>query len=208
MDLAARLLLALAVAGGGASFAQEAASGIDLRATVTGQAMYAGSEVSPGVRSLWYPTVKLNDQWSLSGVFQVVSRPWDRDEAGQGYGIRGRLLQLNLAWAHSWKRGSAGIRAGEMLSAFGSFPLRYDDMDNPLTGMPVTYGYYTPVSLLGLAGVQADVAVGSWDARAQLVNSSPANPRSIFAHDQYANWAGGFGYTIRQGFRIGTSAYR
>jgi hypothetical protein len=207
MNLTARLLLILAAAAG-ASFAQEAVSGIDLRATVTAQAMYAGSEVSPGLHSLLYPTIKLNDQWSLSGVFQVISRPWDRDEARQGYGIRGRLLQLNLSWAHSWNRGSVVIRAGEMLSAFGSFPLRYDDMDNPLTGLPVTYGYYAPVSLLGLAGMQADVTLGKWDARAQLVNSSPANPRSIFAHDQYANWAGGFGYTVRQGIRVGTSAYR
>jgi hypothetical protein len=40
------------------------------------------------------------------------------------------------------------------------------------------------------------------------VNSSPANRRSIFESDQYGNWAGGLGYTIRQGFRIGGSAYR
>jgi hypothetical protein len=44
--------------------------------------------------------------------------------------------------------------------------------------------------------------------RAQFTNSSPANPRSVFDKDQYANWAGGAGYTIRQGFRIGVSAYR
>src|SRR6202044_1522323 len=37
--------------------------------------------------------------------------------------------------------------------------------------------------------------------------SSPANRRNIFESDQYGNWAGGLGYTIRQGLRIGGSAY-
>jgi hypothetical protein len=45
------------------------------------------------------------------------------------------------------------------------------------------------------------------DARAQFVNSSPANRRTIFENDQYGNWAGGIGYTIRQGFRVGGSAF-
>ena len=53
-----------------------------------------------------------------------------------------------------------------------------------------------------------DATRGRFDGRVQFANSSPANPRSIFAHDQYGNWAGGGGYTIRQGFRIGASAYR
>jgi hypothetical protein len=42
----------------------------------------------------------------------------------------------------------------------------------------------------------------------QFANSSPANPRSLFAKDQYGNWAGGAGYTIRQGIRVGVSGYR
>ncbi len=42
----------------------------------------------------------------------------------------------------------------------------------------------------------------------QFANSSPANPRSLFARDQYGNWAGGAGYTVRQGLRLDVSAYR
>jgi len=52
------------------------------------------------------------------------------------------------------------------------------------------------------------VTQGKWDGRIQLVNSSPADPRSIFENGQYANWAGGAGYTIRQGLRVGISSYR
>jgi hypothetical protein len=53
-----------------------------------------------------------------------------------------------------------------------------------------------------------DATRGKWDGRVQFANSSPANPRSLFGHDQYGNWAGGAGYTIRQGLRVGASAYR
>jgi hypothetical protein len=44
-----------------------------------------------------------------------------------------------------------------------------------------------------------DANRGKFDGRAQFANSSPAHPRCIFDHDQYGNWAGGGGYTIRQG---------
>ncbi|MGH9645546.1 MAG: hypothetical protein ACRD4E_01910, partial [Bryobacteraceae bacterium] len=64
------------------------------------------------------------------------------------------------------------------------------------------------VNIQGLAGAQVDGTIGPLDMRAQFTTSSPANPRSVFDKDQYANWAGGVGYTIRQGFRVGVSAYR
>lgn len=40
------------------------------------------------------------------------------------------------------------------------------------------------------------------------MNSSASNRRGIFDHDQYANWAGGAGFTVKQGFRVGASMYR
>jgi hypothetical protein len=101
------------------------------------------------------------------------------------------------------------VRVGELSTAFGSFSLHYDDRDNPLVDIPVQYGYYgSPVTLAGLAGAQADATWKKLDARAQFVNSSPANPRGIFDTEQYGSWAGGAGYTIRQGFRVGGSGYR
>ena len=86
--------------------------------------------------------------------------------------------------------------------------MRYDDAVNPLIDMPILYGYYGKISTMGMAGVQTDLTLGKWDARVQLVNSSPMNPRSIFDRDQYGNWAGGAGYTILQGLRIGVSGAR
>ena len=61
---------------------------------------------------------------------------------------------------------------------------------------------------LPISGAQVDATRGKVDARLQFANSSPTNPRSVFARDQYGNWAGGAGYTIRQGFRVGVSGYR
>ena len=101
------------------------------------------------------------------------------------------------------------VRVGQLPSAFGSFLLRYDDFANPLTGMPLSYGYYyKPISTLALTGAQAEVSVGKVDIRAQFVNSSAGNRRSLFDSDQYGQWAGGIGYTLRQGLRIGASGFR
>lgn len=199
--------------------AQEASSGFELRTTLSEGLFYAqqlaaeprsGAPVTAGFRGMLYPTWKLSTHWTVSGAIQAHSRPYFFEEfSTQGYGAKIDILQAHLSYSRFWKGGSAVIRAGQLSTAFGSFLLRYDDADNPLIDMPVSYGYYYKgVSNLGLAGAQADLTLGKADMRAQFVNSSPANPRGVFDRDQYGNWAGGVGYTIQQGFRVGVSAYR
>ena len=101
------------------------------------------------------------------------------------------------------------VKVGQLASAFGSFPLRYDDARNPLIDLPQSYGYYYfPVTVNGLPGAEIDATYGKVDARLQFTNSSPSNPRRLWQNDQYANWTFGAGYTLRQGFRIGASAVR
>jgi hypothetical protein len=199
--------------------AQEADSGFELRTTLSAVSSYSqefseaprnGSEVTGGFRAVLYPTWKLNSHWTISGVMQVHSRPYFREEfRTQGYGVKGDLLQLSLGYARFWEHNrSLVVRVGQLSSAFGAFLQRYDSADNPLIGVPSAYGYYyKPVTFQGLVGAQVDATAGKFDARAQFVNSSPANRRSIFENDQYGNWAGGLGYTIRQGLRVGGSAY-
>lgn len=197
---------------------QEARSGFDLRATVTGQTMASnalseeprsGSVATAGFRAIAYPTWKIGGNWFITGSMQLASRPFFyEDFSTTGYGLKGNLLQGTLNYARVSNKGSLLVRAGEMPTAFGTFLLRYDDADNPVVDLPAGYGYYyAPVSVLGLAGAQIDATRGRWDGRVQFANSSPANPRSIFAHDQYGNWAGGAGYTIRQGLHVGASSY-
>ena len=199
--------------------AQEASTGVDLRATVTAQAVSStelteaprsGSPMIAGARSVVYPTIKFNEHWFLTGALQLITRPYYyEDLSTTGYGAKGSVLQATLNYSRVSQKGSILLRAGQMPTAFGSFLLRYDDADNALVDLPVEYGYYySPVSILGVAGAQIDATRGKFDGRIQFANSSPANPRSIFGHDQYGNWAGGGGYTIRQGLRVGISGYR
>jgi hypothetical protein len=199
--------------------AQEASSGVDFRATLTGQAVASnelteaprfGAPMVLGSRGVLYPTWKINDNWFVSGALQLSTRPfYYEDLSTTGYGAKGLVLLSTLNYSRVSKKGYILVRAGQMPTAFGSFMLRYDDADNPLVDLPIEYGYYySVVSILGVAGAQIDATRGRWDARVQFANSSPSNPRSLFAHDQYGNWAGGAGFTIRQGFRVGASAYR
>ena len=165
--------------------------------------------VAAGFRSVVYPTWKYGDHWSITGALQLYSHPYFSETfTTPGYGAKGNILQASLNYVRVSDKGSIMVRAGQLSTAFGSFPLRYDDADNPLVDSPLQYGYYSLTSTLGLVAAQVDATRGRWDGRAQFANSSPANPRSVFAHDQYGNWAGGGGYTIRQGLRVGVSAYR
>jgi hypothetical protein len=210
--------IVLACAWSGPIASQEASSGADLRVTATAQlagsnelsdAPRNGAPVVPGGRLTLYPTFKLNENLYVTGALQLVTRPYYyEDFSTKGYGAYGRVLQATLNYSRISRRGSLMLRAGQMSSAFGSFLLRYDDADNAVIDLPPAYGYYyAPVSMLGVAGAQLDVTRGRFDVRAQFANSSPANPRSIFASDQYGNWAGGGGVTIRQGLRVGASGY-
>ena len=154
--------------------------------------------------------MKLNDHWTASAAWQLYTKPYFIDSfTEKGSGAKGTLLQGTLNYSRVSEKGSVTARAGMMPTAFGSFLLRYDDADNPLVDLPQSYGYYyEPVTSLGVLAAQIDATRGRLDGRVQFANSSPANPRSIFARDQYGNWAGGAGVTIRQGFRIGVSGYR
>jgi hypothetical protein len=199
--------------------AQEANSGLDLRETLSGQfaasndfteAPRSGAPVGVGFRSVTYPTLKFSDHWTLTGAWQLASRPYfNKDFSNAGNGVNGNILQASLNYSRVSNKGSFMVRAGQLSTAFGSFLLRYDDADNPVVDLPMEYGYYySPVSNLSVAGAEIDATRGKWDGRMQFANSSPANPRSLFGHDQYGNWAGGAGYTIRQGLRVGVSGYR
>jgi len=46
------------------------------------------------------------------------------------------------------------------------------------------------------------------DGRVQVTSGSPANPQPLVHAGEFAQWAAGGGYTIRQGFRVGVSGFR
>lgn len=202
-----------------AALAQEANSGFELRSTFTVEAINSpqlssaprlGGDTTGGFRMMFYPTWKLSRHWTVTGAVQVHSRPFFVEElTTQGYGVRGDVLQGHLDYSRFWGHSSVVFRAGMLSSAFGSFLLRYDDAANPLIDYPLSYGYYyKSVTTNSLAGAQVDITHGPWDARAQLTSSSPYSRLSVFDRGQAANWTAGAGYTIRQGLRVGASAFR
>lgn len=201
------------------ALSQEANSGFELGATLSGEALYSrqlaspprnGDDVTGAFRAVLYPTWKVSQHWSFSGAVEAYSHPYFfEDFSNTTTGTSVQILHADVSYSRFWENRSIVVRAGQLSSAFGSFLLRYDDAVNPLIDMPMSYGYYlNGVSTVSLAGVGLDATLGKIDARGQLTSSSPANPRSVLDTNQYLNWTVGAGYTIVQGFRVGASAYR
>ncbi len=202
-----------------AALAQEAESGFELRGSFAEQAMFAsqltqdpraGAPVAGAFRTLLYPVWKIDEHWTVSGAVQIQSRPYFTESFySQGYGVNSNVIRATLGYSRFWSHRSLVVQIGQMPTAFGSFPLHYDSMDNANTDKPLQYGYYyKPVSVLGIPSAQVDFTIDQFDFRAQFANSSPANPLRLTQGDQYPNWAGGAGFTPKQGIRIGVSAYR
>ena len=170
----------------------------------------AAGHLTGAFRATLYPTLKLGDHWFAYGALQLHSTPYFYEElAANTHQVKFNVLQAYVGYTRVRPGRSLTIKAGQLTSAFGSFPLRYDDARNWTIDLPQSYGYYYfPVSVYGTPGAEVDVTLGKLDARLQLANSSPSNPRRWYQRDQYANWAFGAGYTLRQGFRIGASAVR
>jgi hypothetical protein len=66
----------------------------------------------------------------------------------------------------------------------------------------------SPVTLYGLPAAELETSFSRLDARLQITNSSPANPHSLTAGGQFAQWTAGAGYTLPAGLHIGVSGFR
>jgi len=211
------LLLSCALAPWG--LAQEADYGVALPATLSAGGMYShaweqatptAGPLEPGFQLMVYPSLKLGEHWYVYSALDVNLSPYYPFQAESATNrLEFYVIQAFAAYHRAKGSRSLTVKAGQLSSAFGSFPLRYDDTVNPLLGAPATYGAPSygnfPVTLYGLPGVEADASLGRLDARVQLTNSSPANPKNILQNGQAANWTAGAGYSIRQGFRVGMS---
>jgi hypothetical protein len=199
--------------------AQESSVGITMPATITGEGLYSqrlreqdpdAASAAAAFRLVLYPSLKLGSHWFVSGAFQVHSTPFFYDEAEYpNRTVDTKILQAFVGYSRSTENTSLTVKAGHLATAFGSFPLRYDDALNPLIDVPPSYGYdEKPVSLDGLPALEVNVSHHRIDTRFQLSNSSPVNPQTLRSHNQHAQWTAGAGYTTRQGLRIGVSAFR
>ncbi len=143
------LLLPLALA------AQEAEFGISLPFTITGgglathrlQTEDANAGNTRGAfRAMLYPSIKLGSRWFVYSALNVSSTPFFYQESYEGEReIHFRVLQAFLGYTRPVRAGTLTVKAGQLSSAFGAFPLRFDDEANPLLDLPMSYGYYVKV---------------------------------------------------------------
>jgi hypothetical protein len=230
----------------------EAQVGVIVPVTITGGVLDtrraqaddpAAASFTVGFRVLATPQLKLGPHWYIYSAVQVRSTPFFYQDAySADRNIETDVLQGLLGYARSWGKATLGFKVGRLPTAFGAFPLRYDDAANPLLDQPLPYTYLKlrpdqlpcgitdfspapnvvfhcgggqgetygvqPATLYGLPGAEIGLSWHRLDARFQLTGSSPANPRSLFASGHHPQWTAGTGYTIRQGFRVGMSAFR
>ena len=90
------------------------------------EAPRSGAPATAGFRAMLYSTWKLNGHWTVSAVYQAYSVPYFYQSfAATGHSVKSDLLQSYVGYSRNWRKAALLVRAGELSTAFGSFPLRY-----------------------------------------------------------------------------------
>ncbi len=106
----------------------------------------ASSPVTGGFRGVVYPTLQLGPHWFAYAAVQVRYTPYfyyDTYYADRDWYLD--TLQAFVGYAARTQETTWVIKAGRLSSAFGSFPLHYDDADNPLLDQPLSYVQTLPL---------------------------------------------------------------
>lgn len=157
-----------------AAFAQDSESSLSMPVTLSGGAFYSdrlqlrNPDASPGAaafRAMLYPTLKLGSHWFAYAAVQVRSMPYFYYDAFlPDRGVDADVIQAFVGYSAHRGKFSMVLKAGRLVSAFGSFPLRYDDAENPLLDQPLAYITEVPL--------RADqIPCGTADLRSQFYGS-------------------------------------
>jgi len=129
--------------------AQDSGSGISVPVTLSGGAMYTqrleltGAVQSPytaGAQLMLYPTVQFDLHWFAYAAVDFRLAPYlYYDAYNPQHEVLGNVIQAYAGYSIRTANTSLVIKAGQLASAFGSFPLRYDDAQNPLLDQPLSY---------------------------------------------------------------------
>ncbi len=134
------------------AFAQEANAGFTLPVTITGGALYthrgqsedpSAGPLSAAFHAALYPSLKLGPHWFVYSAIHLRSTPFYYYDAFDAeHELKAQVLQAFLGYTRTYKKTSVLVKAGRLTSAFGSFPLHYDDADNALLDQPLSYVSY------------------------------------------------------------------
>ncbi|HEX6546365.1 MAG TPA: hypothetical protein VF023_08670 [Bryobacteraceae bacterium] len=149
LPIALALLFRIAAPG------QEAASGVSVPVTLSGssRAVWAPSEeggeersAAAGFRAVLSPTLKLGSHWFAYAALDVHSSKYfsyysEYDEQP----VETKLMQAFVGYSTRLSGASVLVKAGRLSSAFGLFPIEYDDAKMPLIDAPPLYTNYLPL---------------------------------------------------------------
>ncbi|HZS54108.1 MAG TPA: hypothetical protein VFA65_06875 [Bryobacteraceae bacterium] len=134
---------------------QEAASAFSLPITLSGDARAAhewpadGDEKSlaAGFRAILFPSLKINQHWFVYSVLDAHSSAYFPYATGasDNDAVQFNLMQAYIGYTTTVSKASLLIKAGQLSSAFGLFPLEYDDAKMALIDAPPVYTNYVPL---------------------------------------------------------------
>ena len=128
--------------------AQDTNFGFSVPMTVSAGGMYTerlqyegpASPITGGFRAMFCPTLKLGSHWFAYSAVQVRLAPYFYYDAYDGdHEFYNNVIQAYLGCSFRAGQTSVVLKAGRLTSALGSFPLRYDDVNNPLLDQPLQY---------------------------------------------------------------------
>jgi hypothetical protein len=109
-----------------------------------------------------YPTLKLGQHWFGYAAVQVRETPYFFYDAFEPeHETYAHALQGYLGYKTSVRGAALTIKGGQMLSAFGAFPLRYDDNENPLLDQPLAFSTHVRIRPDQLPCSTVDLKSGS-----------------------------------------------
>jgi hypothetical protein len=130
--------------------AQDAHIGVTMPMTISGQLLHTrraqaiesdAQTILPSIRVLANPSLKLGDHWYASSTLQISGEPYSYYETYYpDREFETRWIQAFFGYRINGEKSSLSLKVGKMTSAFGEFPVRYDDSMNPLIDQPLGYG--------------------------------------------------------------------
>ncbi len=130
--------------------AQEAEYGISVPVTLSGDLTYRNgtqaeesgqSSVAPGFRALLSPTIRIGPHWFLYSDLEVRSSSYFTYQTGSDSEAKVQATLRQAFVGYETKIGTANllVKAGQLTSAFGYFPLQYDDAKTAFPEPPPAY---------------------------------------------------------------------